>query len=114
MQWTIENHYILTGSEDTNIRVWKDDPSRKIGPQGIREARKTQYRKTLVEKFKYNKELKKLSASHMPKYLHTARRKQQIMKEANFRKRENVEYNNPEDLSWFKKEKKKRVVNTIE
>lgn len=50
----------------------------------------------------------------MPKYLHTARRKQQIMKEANFRKRENVEYNNPEDLAWFKKEKKKRVVATIE
>ena len=75
VQWTIENHYVLSGSEDTNIRVWKDDPSRKIGPQGIREARKTQYRKTLIDKFKYNKEIKKLSVAHMPKYLHTARRK---------------------------------------
>lgn len=50
----------------------------------------------------------------MPKYMYNARRKFQIMKEAKFKKRENVEYNNPNDLSWFKKEKKKRVVKTIE
>lgn len=114
VQWSIENHYVLSGSEDTNIRVWKDDPSRKIGPQGIREERKTQYRKTLQEKFKYNKEIKKLNRAHMPKYLNTARTREQIMKEAKYRKKENVEYNNPVDLDWFKKEKKKRIVGTIE
>ena len=82
VQWTIENHYILTGSEDTNIRIWKDDPSRKIGPQGLRERRKTQYRKKLIEKFKYNREMKHLMKGHMPKYMFNARRKHQIMKEA--------------------------------
>ena len=104
----------MTGSEDTNIRIWKDDPSRKIGPQGIRERRKTLYRKALMKKFKYNKEIKKLQKGHMPKYMYNARRKKQIMKESQFRKRENVEYNNPNDLGWFKKEKKKRVVKTLE
>ena len=36
------------------------------------------------------------------------------MKEAEYRKKENVEYNNPGDMDWFKKEKKKRLVKTVE
>lgn len=32
VSWTMENHYILSGSEDANIRIWKSDPAKKIGP----------------------------------------------------------------------------------
>lgn len=112
--WTIENHYILSGSEDTNIRIWKDDPSRKIGPMGLREKRSTLYRQKLMDKFKHNQEIKKLKRGHMPKYIYNARKKKQVMSESKYRKIENMEFNNPKDLAFYRKEKLKKVVKTIE
>lgn len=112
--WSIEDHYILSGSEDTNIRIWKDDPSRKIGPIGLREKRKTLYRQKLMQKFKYNQEVKKLKREHMPKYIYNSRKKKQVMNESKYRKMENMEFNNPNDLKFFKKEKVSKIVKTLE
>ena len=104
----------MSGSEDMNIRVWKDEPSRKIGPMGIREKRKTLYRKKLMEKFKFNQEIKRLKRGHMPKYVYNARVKKHIMSKSSYRKKENVEFNNPNDLGWWRAEKKKRLVKSID
>jgi WD repeat and SOF domain-containing protein 1 len=45
--WTIEDHYLLSGSEDANIRIWKSDASAKLAPKTEREQRKQDYRKKL-------------------------------------------------------------------
>lgn len=29
--WSLDNNYIFSGSEDTNIRVWKAVSDRKVG-----------------------------------------------------------------------------------
>jgi len=112
--WTNDNNYILSGSEDSNIRVWKSDPSRKIGPKNDREERATNYRKKLIERYKYVKEIKQLQRGHMPKYIYNARKKKQIMNESKYRKRENMEANNPEDIMFEMTEKKQKVVKTLE
>jgi hypothetical protein len=104
----------LSGSEDTNIRVWKDKPSRKIGPMGLREKRKTRYREALLKKFQYNREIKRLKRGHMPKYVYNARKKKQVMSESKYRKKENVEFNNPNDLNFYRAEKKRKLVKTYE
>ena len=31
VRWTRDNRYILSGSDETNIRVWKSNPAEKIG-----------------------------------------------------------------------------------
>ena len=55
-----------------------------------------EYREKLKEKFAYNKEIKKIAKHrHLPKYLHNAKKKRQIMKESKFRKTKNAELNNP-------------------
>ena len=84
--WTIEGGYILSGSEETNIRIWKSDPSRKIGPVGKREERVINYRKKLVEKYRFARKVKDLKKTHIPKYLITENRKRQVMSESRHRK----------------------------
>lgn len=34
VRWTKDNRYILSGSDETNIRVWKAHPAEKLGPVG--------------------------------------------------------------------------------
>ena len=58
----------------------------------------------MKEKFAYNKEIKKISKHrHLPKYLHNAKKKRQIMKESKFRKSKNVQLNNPDSNNNFLK-----------
>jgi WD repeat and SOF domain-containing protein 1 len=44
VQYTVDGHYVLSGSEDMNIRLWKSVAWRQIGRVGIREERAVQYR----------------------------------------------------------------------
>lgn len=32
VQWTLDNKYILSGSDEMNIRIWKAKASEKLGP----------------------------------------------------------------------------------
>ena len=110
MSWSLDNNYIMSGSEETNIRIWKSDPARKIGPVGVREGRVINYRKKLLEKFKYNRKIKDLKKTNLPKYLINANRKMQIMSESRHRKQENMEVNNPGMFQGVIPEKIKKVV----
>ena len=96
------------------MRVWKSDPSRKIGPKGIREERSVRLRKKLIEKHKHNRQIKQLQRPHVPGYIYNARRKHQIMKESRHVKDQNMEVNNPQDKIFDMPEKKKKVVKKIE
>jgi DDB1- and CUL4-associated factor 13 len=112
--WSIEGGYILSGSDETNIRIWKNDPSRKIGPVGKREERVQNYRKKLVEKYKFSRKVKNLKKAHLPKYLINEKHKRQIMSESKHRKMLNMEANNGPDFYDQKGEKEKKHVKTIE
>eukprot|EP01017_Pseudomicrothorax_dubius_P005986 TRINITY_DN1163_c0_g2_i1.p2 TRINITY_DN1163_c0_g2~~TRINITY_DN1163_c0_g2_i1.p2 ORF type:complete len:111 (-),score=25.89 TRINITY_DN1163_c0_g2_i1:849-1181(-) len=110
----MDNHYILCGSEDFNIRLWKSEPSNPIGPKNLRHARKLEYREGLKEKFKHNPEIRRiLNHQHVPKYILNAKRKRHIMREAKHRKIKNQELNNP-DFEQPKAERKKKVTEIIE
>jgi DDB1- and CUL4-associated factor 13 len=46
---------VISGSEDANVRLWKAEPSRKLGVMGEREKNVVDYRQKLIDKFKYSK-----------------------------------------------------------
>lgn len=105
----------MTGSEETNIRIWKADPAKKIGPVGKREERAINYRKKLVDKFKFNRKIKDLKKTHLPKYLLNAKRKKQIMSESKHRKIENMQANNTVGIEFLAMpEKEKKFVKLVE
>lgn len=92
--WTTDNKYILSGSEDTNVRLWKANPSEKLGVVSEREKAKSEYRETLQQKFKYNEEIRRIGRIHVPKYIFTARNRRFEKNEARIRKDQNRQINN--------------------
>lgn len=42
--------FVMTGSDDTNLRIWKANASEKMGTVVPREARKQEYRNSLKKR----------------------------------------------------------------
>jgi WD repeat and SOF domain-containing protein 1 len=49
--WSMDSKYIFSGSDETNIRVWKANASEKIGVKTKREETKKNYDQKLIEKY---------------------------------------------------------------
>jgi WD repeat and SOF domain-containing protein 1 len=112
--WTMDNQYVLSGSEDANIRIWKSDPSRKVGVVGDRERRKIDLRAGLQEKFKHNRQIKDLKKAHMPKYINSDKHMKHVMRQSKHRKLRNVEMNNTAEFEQPLPERKAKVVKLME
>ena len=65
--YTMDNRYILSGSEDTNIRIWKANAADAMKPLLPREKERLAYSEKLKKKFKHNPEIKRiLRHKHLP------------------------------------------------
>jgi len=75
--YSLDNQYILSGSSDMNIRIWKSLSSKPIGTISKRQESALNYQEALKKNFKYVKEIKRISSHHhLPKYILNARKKQ--------------------------------------
>ena len=65
-----DGRFVLTGSEDTNLRVWKAIACEKLGALDGREKRSIEYRNKLKEKYSKTPEIGKiLNHRHVPKWI---------------------------------------------
>merc|ERR1712014_83389 len=85
--------YVLSGSSDCNLRVWKAKASEKLGMVNPREKRKLEYMDKLKRKFAHVPEIRKIARHrHIPKWLKNKRsvvdiqRKGELKRESNRRK----------------------------
>ena len=99
--------YLVSGSEDTNVRIWKSNAADAIKPLLPREKEKLAYANKLKKKYKNTKEVKRIMRhSHLPKLLIKKQKQKQIKKMAKFRKEENMRVNNrPEDCPFVPQRK---------
>ena len=68
--YSMDSRYIVTGSEDTNVRIWKSHASDPLQPLLPREKEKLLYSGKLKKKYKYNHEIKRiLRHRHLPKFI---------------------------------------------
>merc|ERR1712228_160367 len=88
---TLDHNYILSCSDDTNIRLWKAHASKPIQQPTRREEAAMKYRKALTEKFSDVKEIQRIKGSrvHVPKYVRRHTEEGKIMEEAKERRVEN-------------------------
>lgn len=101
--YSMDNKYIISGSEDTNIRFWKAkaaDPMKTLLP---REKESIAYSEKLKKKYKHNPEIKRiLRHKHLPALILKKKRVFQIQKESRHKKDINVRANNrPEDRPFI-------------
>ena len=58
--YTLDSKFVMSGSDDGNLRLWKSRASDKLGILSTRELAKRQYRDTLREKWGNVGEVSKL------------------------------------------------------
>eukprot|EP00043_Microstomoeca_roanoka_P014933 m.148857 g.148857 ORF g.148857 m.148857 type:complete len:440 (+) comp16145_c1_seq2:174-1493(+) len=110
--WSKDNKYITSGSDETNIRLWKATAWEKIGTQSARQRASTRYNEKLKQRFKYHPEVRRIERHrHVPKAIYLARQKKHVMQESERRKQENRRKHNK---STPKKESARRHVVAVE
>jgi WD repeat and SOF domain-containing protein 1 len=107
--------YLLTGSDDTNIRLWKANASEKLGPLSFREKGSADYQDTLKKRFKNLPEIRRIARHrHIPKPLYKAAQKKKTMLESIHRKEENERKHTKPGTMPHKGERKKHIVKVAE
>ena len=77
--YSMDSKFIVSGSEDTNIRIWKSHASDPIKTLLPREKEKLAYHETLKRKYKFNQEIKRiLRHRHLPKFIVKKKKVKQI------------------------------------
>jgi WD repeat and SOF domain-containing protein 1 len=70
VKYSLDGQYIISGSDDGSLRLWKTEASMKLGPMNKREKESLDYSKVLKEKYKDVPELRTISTHRfLPKGL---------------------------------------------
>ena len=108
--YSMDSKYIISGSEDTNLRIWKSRADASIKPLLPREKEKLAYANKLKSKYKQVKEIKRiLRHKHLPKLILNKNKTKQIQKESKHRKKINIMANNRPKDEMFVPERKQKL-----
>jgi len=109
--FTADARFVLTGSDDGNVRIWKAKASEKLGVITARERAAIEYRDTLKSRWKMDNEVGKvLRTRHVPKPVHQATKLKRTMLDAQHVKEERRRKHTRAGESKPKAERKKVVI----
>ena len=111
--YTMDDKYVLSGSDDTNIRVWKAVANDPIKILNKREEDARNYGKKLVEKYKYMPEIKRIrNQKKLPKYIINKKKELRIRQEAKKNKFKNMELNSKPGTLEYNVERIDKIVDS--
>lgn len=115
VQYSGDARYVLSGSDDTNIRLWKSRASEKLGTVVRRQKSKAEYQTKLKERFKNLPEIKRISRHrHLPKAIFKASQLKLLVQGSRKRKEANVRRHSKAGSVPFKAERKKHHVTMVD
>eukprot|EP00245_Coleochaete_scutata_P003620 TRINITY_DN15364_c3_g1_i2.p1 TRINITY_DN15364_c3_g1~~TRINITY_DN15364_c3_g1_i2.p1 ORF type:complete len:453 (-),score=80.22 TRINITY_DN15364_c3_g1_i2:521-1879(-) len=107
--------YLLSGSDDTNIRLWKAKASEQLGVLLPREKRRQAYNEKLKERYKYLPDVKRIDRHrHLPKAVYKADKLRKIVTESERRKDTNRRAHSAPDSIARTPARKKKIVAELE
>ena len=114
VRWSSDATYLISGSDETNIRLWKATASRKLGRLRPRERVALEYADQLKEKYKHYPQIRRIARHrHVPKPIYKAAKERRVMVEAQRRKRENVIRHSKPGSVKVVPERQKSVVSVV-
>lgn len=115
VRYSMDNQYIVSASDDSNLRLWKAHASDPLGQLSVRQEGAHQYRNALVKRYQHLPEIRKIVKSRkVPKAIRNQTKQKQIQKESQQRKQANrVKYSKNGEHT-FVSEKEKLVVKQVE
>ena len=109
--WSSDAAYVLSGSDETNIRLWKASASKKIGRLRPREKAALDYASSLREKYKHHPQVRRIAKHrHIPRLVFKQAREKRIMMASRRRKARNIALHSKPGASSQPKEKTKNIV----
>lgn len=94
VKYTGDARFILSGSDDTNVRIWKAQASATLGRTLPRERAKLDYSQALLKRFGHMPEVKKIMNSstshHAPKGIRKAKEQRLVDEQKERRKLANI------------------------
>lgn len=109
--WTKDNKYILSGSDEMNIRIWKAKAWEKLGPMKDRQKSALNYNEKLKEKFGSHPQVKRIARHRqVPKHVMNARKEHQIIRESKKRKEANRRQHSKPGTVPYVPERDKHVI----
>ena len=115
VKWSLDNKYLVSGSDEMNLRLWKAQAAEKLGLLRPREKEQLDYNDKLKEKFKFFPEIKRIKRHrHLPKAIYNAHKEKRIIKSSKQRKEANKRAHSKAVSVPFVPEKKKHVVEEME
>lgn len=110
--WSLDNRYIVTGSDEMNIRLWKAYASQKLGMLSHREQMAFQYQDKLKERFRQHPQVRRIARHrHVPKHIHNAQKEKQAMLASQKRKEANRRAHSRPGTVPYKAERTKHIIN---
>eukprot|EP00300_Choanocystis_sp_HF-7_P042860 c9533_g1_i2.p1 GENE.c9533_g1_i2~~c9533_g1_i2.p1 ORF type:complete len:374 (-),score=96.48 c9533_g1_i2:18-1139(-) len=107
--------YVLSGSDDHNIRLWKANASAPIRQVTGAEKRKLEYGDKLKERYQHVPEISRiLKHRHLPRQIHNSKRRLQTMSDAAKKKLDNRRKHSKPGTVQPVPERKKHVTKVIE
>jgi len=75
--------FVLSASDDGNVRIWKSKASEKVGPVSTKERQAIEYRKSLVDRWASVKDVRSVKdRRHVPESIHHATKLKREMTES--------------------------------
>ena len=115
VNYTSDAKFIVSGSDDSNLRLWKARASEKLGQLTTREEAAQRYRSTLIKRHQHMPEVHKVYKSRkVPKTIVKQAAQARVQKESEDRKQANRIKYDKKGIYQFESVKKKAVVKEIE
>lgn len=100
VSYTADAQFVVSGSDEMNIRLWKTNASKPLGYLRPRQRVAINYSRQLIQKYQFHPEIHKINSHrHLPKHLFNLAEKKKVEKECLKRKRENAKIFNKRNLS---------------
>jgi len=88
--WSMDAKYIISSSDEMDIRVWRANASEQIGPKFSRQQAAIDTNEALKRKFEHHPEVRRIKRHrHLPKHVYNERKLKRVMLDARKRKEEN-------------------------
>jgi len=102
VKFTGDARFVLSGSNDCNVRVWKSQASMPLGTLKPQARRKLEYLNKLKEKFKHVGDVKRIGRHrHLPKWIKTQKERDHVQLQSRRRKHDNkVKHSKPGTHKW--------------
>ena len=112
-RFTADNNYLLSGSDDGNIRLWRANASKREGIKSARQRQKLEYDSALVSRYAHMPEIKRIRRHrHVPKSVKKAGEIKGEELAAIKRRRENERKHSKKGLVPRRSEREKMVLQT--